>query len=68
VVPKTQPISPIRSGYLRDLYQVPGIAETVNLFHIKHHYYGSHSSINPTGVVFIGPELDLTRAHDRGRL
>ncbi len=56
------------SGYLRDLYQVPGIAETVNLFHIKHHYYGSHSTINPTGVVPVGPELDLTRAHTRGSL
>jgi putative glutathione S-transferase len=54
-------------NYLRDLYQVPGVAETVNLDHIKRHYYGSHRSINPTGIVPIGPLIDFTLPHDRGR-
>jgi putative glutathione S-transferase len=46
--------------YLRDLYQVPGVAETVNFDHIKSHYYRSHATINPTGVVPKGPILDLS--------
>jgi len=46
-------------GYLRDLYQQPGIAETVNMEHIKQHYYYSHESINPTRIVPKGPELDF---------
>ncbi len=50
---------PSLSGYLRDLFQHPGIRETVNLRHIKHHYYRSHKTINPTGVVPVGPQLDL---------
>ena len=50
---------PHLSGYLRELYQMPGIAETVSFEHIKHHYYGSHGTINPTRVVPVGPELDL---------
>jgi glutathionyl-hydroquinone reductase len=54
-------------NYLRDLYQVPGIAETVSLDHIKRHYYGSHRNVNPTGIVPIGPLLDFTAPHDRGR-
>ncbi|MBE9196426.1 glutathione S-transferase family protein [Synechocystis sp. LEGE 06083] len=45
--------------YLRDLYQQPGIAETVNFQHIKGHYYESHLTINPTGIVPMGPALDL---------
>ncbi len=53
------------SGYLRDLYQVPGVADTVSLEHIKRHYYESHGTINPTGVVPVGPELDLERPHGR---
>ncbi len=48
------------SDYLRHLYQLPGVAETVNFDHIKRHYYGSHRTINPTGIVPKGPELDLT--------
>ena len=56
---------PHLSGYLRELYQVPGIAETVSLEHIKRHYYESHGTINPTGVVPVGPELDLTRPPGR---
>jgi len=53
-------------AYTRELYQVPGVAETVNLHHIKHHYYQSHDMINPTGVVPLGPEIDFTVPHGRG--
>jgi putative glutathione S-transferase len=56
---------PNLSGYLRELYQVPGVAETVNFEHIKRHYYQSHATINPTGIVPVGPALDLTAPHDR---
>ena len=55
-------------GYLRDLYQQPGIANTVHFDHIKQHYYYSHPSINPTRIVPLGPELDLTTSHGRERL
>jgi glutathionyl-hydroquinone reductase len=58
---------PNLSNYLRDLYQVPGVAETVNLDHIKRHYYGSHKQINPTGIVPLGPQLDFSAPHDRAR-
>ena len=54
-------------AYTRDLYQQPGIAETVRLDHIKAHYYGSHESINPTRIVPKGPEIDFGSPHDRGR-
>jgi|SRR5271165_7317990 len=53
------------AGYLRDLYQHPGVAETCNLSHITKHYYQSHLSINPTGIVPIGPDFDLWAAHGR---
>jgi putative glutathione S-transferase len=53
-------------AYTRELYQVPGVADTVHLDHIKLHYYGSHATINPTGVIPVGPEFDLTLPHDRG--
>ncbi|WP_064602482.1 glutathione S-transferase family protein [Photobacterium sp. J15] len=53
-------------GYLKELYQHPSIADTVDLDHIKRHYYFSHKMINPTGVVPIGPKLDLMSAHGRG--
>lgn len=52
-------------GYVRELYQWPGIAETVNMDHIKGHYYRSHGTINPTGVVPAGPVLDLQQPHQR---
>jgi len=52
-------------GYVRDLYQVPGIAETVAMDYIKAHYYGSHETINPTRVIPAGPVLDFTTAHQR---
>jgi putative glutathione S-transferase len=58
---------PNLSNYLRDLYQVGGVAGTVNMQHIKAHYYGSHATINPTRIVPAGPELDHMAAHDRGR-
>ncbi|MFN4228612.1 glutathione S-transferase family protein [Parvibaculum sp.] len=58
---------PNLSNYLRELYQVPGVAETVNFAHIKKHYYGSHKTINPTGIVPAGPLLDLDAPHDRAR-
>ena len=58
---------PNLSNYLRDLHQVPGVAGTVNLLHIKAHYYGSHPTINPTGVVPLGPVLDYDAPHDRDR-
>jgi len=59
---------PNLSGYLRELYQVPGVAPTVNLDHIKTHYYYSHRSINPTGIVPVGPVLDFSRPHGRDAL
>lgn len=58
---------PNLSNYLRDLYQVPGVAGTVDLHHIKSHYYGSHGTINPTRIVPKGPELDWDAPHDRDR-
>jgi putative glutathione S-transferase len=58
---------PNLSNYLRDLYQQPGIADTVNMLHIKQHYYYSHEHINPSRIVPKGPELDFTRPHNRGR-
>lgn len=56
---------PRLSGYLRDLYQSPGFGDTVDFDHIKRHYYVTHRSINPTGIVPVGPELDLTAPHGR---
>ena len=53
-------------GYLRELYQYPGIAETVNFDHIKRHYYYSHTMINPTQIIPAGPELSLMEPHQRG--
>ena len=56
---------PVISGYVRELYQVPSVAETVNFEHIKTHYYASHLMINPTGVIPLGPAQDFTAAHGR---
>jgi putative glutathione S-transferase len=58
---------PNLSNYLREFYQVPGVAQTVSIDHIKRHYYASHRKINPTGIVPLGPELNFTAPHDRGR-
>ena len=59
---------PQLSGYLRDLYQHPGIAATVDLDQIKRHYYRTHPQINPTRIVPVGPALDLAAPHDRAAL
>jgi len=59
---------PNLSNWLREIYQWPGVAETVDFTHIKNHYYASHRTINPTGVVPKGPAQDFTAAHDRERL
>jgi glutathionyl-hydroquinone reductase len=56
---------PNLSGYLRDLYQLPGVAETVDFDHIKRHYYITHDDINPTRIVPIGPLQDLDAPHGR---
>lgn len=58
---------PNLANYLRELYQVQGVAETVDIDQIKRHYYGSHKAINPTGIVPKGPALDLAAPHDRAR-
>ncbi len=58
---------PNLSNYTRDLYQVPGVAPTVNLHHIKAHYYGSQRTINPTGIIPVGPRIDYAAPHDRDR-
>lgn len=55
-------------AYTRELYQVPGVAETVDLFHIKHHYYGSHPTVNPSGIVPKGPAIDFDTPHNREAL
>jgi putative glutathione S-transferase len=55
-------------AYTRELYQIPGVSETVNMTHIKRHYYMSHATINPTRIVPRGPAIDFTAPHDRLRL
>lgn len=55
-------------GYLKELYQVPNIAQTVDFYHIKRHYYFSHLTINPTQIVPVGPEQDFTQDHGRHHL
>jgi putative glutathione S-transferase len=52
-------------GYIRELYQIPQVAETVNFTHIKNHYYQSHITINPTQIVPAGPDIDFTQPHQR---
>jgi len=59
---------PNLQGYLMDLYQQPGIAETVNFDHIKRHYYMTHTKINPNRIVPIGPAFDLTKPHGREKI
>lgn len=59
---------PHLSVYIRDLYQHPGIAETVDIPYIKKHYYGSHETVNPTRVVPMGPVIDFTAPHERAQL
>ncbi|PNW65538.1 UNVERIFIED_CONTAM: glutathione-dependent reductase [Euhalothece sp. KZN 001] len=55
-------------GHTREIYQLPGVAETVNRDHIRRHYYASHTDINPKQIVAVGPELSFTDPHDRDRL
>ena len=55
-------------AYTRELYQYEGVAETINMHHIKNHYYVSHKTINPSGVVPVGPEQDLSTPHGREKL
>ena len=57
---------PALSEYLRELYQVAGVKETVDFYHIKRHYYFSHTMINPTQIVPKGPNIDYAREHNRG--
>ncbi|WP_159738352.1 glutathione S-transferase family protein [Vibrio atypicus] len=59
---------PNLNGYMKELYQVPGIKETTDFYHIKRHYYFSHTGINPTQVVPKGPKLDLESPHGRGSI
>ena len=59
---------PNLSNYMRELYQVPGISKTFNLAHVKRHYYWSHKSINPKGIVPQGPALDYDKAHNRDKI
>jgi putative glutathione S-transferase len=54
--------------YLRDLYGTPGVAETVNMAHIKEHYYTTHPDVTPTRIIAAGPDLDFTADHDRDAL
>ncbi len=58
---------PFLWAYTRELYQIPGVAGTVDFDHIKRHYYASHESINPRRIVPPGPDIDFTQAHDRDR-
>jgi len=55
-------------AFTRDIYQIEGVKETVNMLHIKNHYYQSHTSINPTQVVPFGPELHFDEPHNRSSL
>ncbi|CNL73647.1 glutathione S-transferase family protein [Yersinia frederiksenii] len=55
-------------GFLREIYQMPGIAETVDFAHIRNHYYRSHGTINPFGIISIGPQQDLLTAHGRDKI
>ncbi len=59
---------PNLSGLLRELYQLPGVAGSVDMDHIRNHYFRSHPTVNPHGIISIGPEQDLSAAHDRDRL
>ncbi|EPJ52753.1 MAG: glutathione S-transferase-like protein [Osedax symbiont Rs2] len=59
---------PALSNYLRDLYQMPAIAATVDMPQIKAHYYASHTNINPTAIIPVGPQLNLMLPHNRANL
>jgi putative glutathione S-transferase len=55
-------------GFVREIYQLPGVAQTCNFEHIRRHYYGSHEHINPHRIVAIGPQLELSAPHGRDRV
>ena len=55
-------------AFTRDIFQLPGVGSTVNMEHIKHHYYESHRTINPTGIVPVGPRPNSAEAHGRETL
>lgn len=57
---------PHLQGFLKEIYQMPGVMETVKMDHIRHHYFGSHKTINPHGILSIGPTLDFSSPHGRG--
>lgn len=59
---------PNLSGFLREIYQMPGVADTVDMDHIRQHYFRSHPSVNPHGIVSIGPQQDFAAPHGRQRL
>jgi putative glutathione S-transferase len=59
---------PALAGYLREIYQMPGVSETTNLTHNRHHYYRSHPTINPHGIISTGPQFDLNAPHGRDNL
>ncbi|ELD1796803.1 glutathione S-transferase family protein [Vibrio fluvialis] len=59
---------PNLNGYMKELYQITGVKETTDFYHIKRHYYFSHTTINPTQVVPVGPELDLESPHGREKM
>lgn len=59
---------PALAGFLREVYQMPGVAHTVNMAHIRHHYFCSHRTINPHSIIPVGPEFDLTAPHGRETL
>jgi putative glutathione S-transferase len=52
-------------NYTKELYQLPGVADTVDMDHIKRHYYLSHGDLNPKRLVGVGPDLDPDADHDR---
>ncbi|KAF3972250.1 hypothetical protein ACB098_07G048000 [Castanea mollissima] len=54
-------------NYTKDIFQIPGMSSSVNMEHIKRHYYGSHPSINPFGIIPLGPDIDYSSPHDRER-
>ncbi|CAN6445575.1 unnamed protein product [Victoria cruziana] len=54
-------------NYTKDIFQIPGLKETVNMEHIKRHYYGSNPSINPFGIILVGPSVDYSAPHNRWR-
>ncbi|MFC6836928.1 glutathione S-transferase family protein [Halomarina ordinaria] len=60
--------SPNLWNYLKELYQLPGVAETVDMDHITEHYYTTHTDVNPKRIVAVGPDHDFTAPHDRDRL